>query len=210
MKSHILPNRVFWRLDLATGLSHEFKPRVNSLASLGLLSCSATVGATLQLLTCLVRVHHSGGLQSRATREIQLRVPVSFHNLEQFFTLSHILPLHDSHLNTWLLIAKIRANLVRNKANKMIDKIQPYINQWGLFIGALIHSQWRLFIGILIPKPIRVIHWYSDIQPMRIIHWYSDAQSRGYSVAIVIRLLRIWIMFEYLNYFESIKLRMWI
>ena len=26
VKSHILPNRVFWRLDLATGLSREFKP----------------------------------------------------------------------------------------------------------------------------------------------------------------------------------------
>ena len=54
------------------------------------------------------------------------RVPVSLHNLEQFFKLSHTLPLHDSHLNTGLLIAKIQANLVRNKANKMVDKIQPY------------------------------------------------------------------------------------
>ena len=62
----------------------------------------------------------------RATRKIQLRVPVSLHNLEQFFTLSHTLPLHDSHLNTGLLIAKIQANLERNKANKMVDKIQPY------------------------------------------------------------------------------------
>ena len=32
---------------LATGLSHEFKPRANSLASLGLLSCSATAGMAL-------------------------------------------------------------------------------------------------------------------------------------------------------------------
>ena len=118
VKSQFFPNRVFWRLDLATGLSREFKPRANSLASLRLLSCSATVGATLQLLTCLVHVHHSGGLQPR--------VPVSLHNLEQFLTLSHTLPLHDSRLNTGLLIAKIQANLARNKANKMVDKIQPY------------------------------------------------------------------------------------
>ena len=62
----------------------------------------------------------------RATREIQLRVPASLYNLEHFFTLSHTLPLHDSHLNTGLLIAKIQANLARNKANKMVDKIQPY------------------------------------------------------------------------------------
>ena len=93
-------------------------PRANGLASLGLLPCSATAGATLQLLTCLVHVHHSGGLQPR--------VPVSLHNLEQFLTLSHTLPLHDSRLNTGLLIAKIQANLARNKANKMVDKIQPY------------------------------------------------------------------------------------
>ena len=57
----------------------------------------------------------------RATYEIQPRVLVSLHNLEQFFTLSHTLPSHDSHLNTGLLIAKIQANLARNKANKMVD-----------------------------------------------------------------------------------------
>ena len=62
----------------------------------------------------------------QATCEIQSRVPTSLHNLEYFFTLSHTLPLHDSHLNTRLLIAKIQANLSRNKANKMVDKIQPY------------------------------------------------------------------------------------
>ena len=71
-------------------------------------------------------MHHSGGLQPRATREIQLRVPASLHNLEQFFILSHTLPLHDSHLNTELRIAKIQANFARNKANKMVEKIQPY------------------------------------------------------------------------------------
>ena len=64
----------------------------------------------------------------RATREIQLQVPASLHNLEHFFTLSHTLPLHDSHLNTGLVIATIQANLARNKANKMVDKIQPYRN----------------------------------------------------------------------------------
>ena len=88
---------------------------------LGLLSYSATVGVILQLLACLARVHHSGGLQPRATREIQPRVLASLHKLEQFFTLFHTLPLHDSHLNTRLLIAKIQANLAPNKANKMVD-----------------------------------------------------------------------------------------
>ena len=50
----------------------------------------------------------------------------SLHNLEYFFTLSHSLPLHDSHLNIGLLIAKMQGNLAWNKANKMVDKIQPY------------------------------------------------------------------------------------
>ena len=109
-----------------------------------------------------------------------------------------------------------------------------YLNQWGLFIGTLIPSQWGvthwysdtqanggyslvpwylanggLLIGILIPKPMGVIHWYSDTQPMGVIYWYSDAQSRAYSVTIVIRLLRIWITFEYLHCFESLKVHMW-
>ena len=81
---------------------------------------------TLQLLACLARVQLLAACKPRITREIQSRVPVSLHNLEHFFTLSHTLPLHDSYLNTWLLIAKIQANLTRNKANSMVDTIQPY------------------------------------------------------------------------------------
>ena len=50
------------------------------------------------------------------------------HTLEHFFTLSHSLPLQESHLNTGLLITEIQANLARNKADKMVDKIQPYIS----------------------------------------------------------------------------------
>ena len=128
VKSYFFPNRVFWWLDIATGLSREFKSRVNGLASLGLLSCSTIVGMTLQLLACLIHVHLLAACKLRATRKIQLRVSATLHNLEHFFTLSHTLPLHESHLNTGLLIAKIQANLARNKANKMVDKIQPYIN----------------------------------------------------------------------------------
>ena len=66
------------------------------------------------------------GLPVANQPRVQPRVSASLHNLEHFFTLSHLLPLHDSHLNKGLLIAKIQANLTRNKANKMVDKIQPY------------------------------------------------------------------------------------
>ena len=126
MKRQFLPNRVVWRLDLATRLNREFKPRANGLASLGLLSCSATVGMTLQLARMLYTYANFGGLPIASHPWVQLRVSASLHNLEHFFTLSHSLPLHDSHLSTGLLIAKIQANLAWNKANKIVDKIQPY------------------------------------------------------------------------------------
>ena len=71
--------------------------------------------------TYLARVQLLVACKLRATHEVQSRVLANLHKLEHFFTLSHTLPLHDSHLNTWLLIAKIQANLARNKANKMVD-----------------------------------------------------------------------------------------
>ena len=120
-KSQFFPNRLIWRLGLATGLSRKFKSRANGLASLGLLSYSATAGITLQLLACLARVQLLATCKPRATCEIQSRVPASLHNLQHFFTLSHTLPLPKSHLNTGLLLAKIQANLAHNKANKMVD-----------------------------------------------------------------------------------------
>ena len=81
---------------------------------------------TLQLPHMLHTCANFGGLPFTSHLRVQLRVSASLHNLEHFFTLSHSLPLHDSHLNTRLLIAKIQVNLARNKANKIIDKIQPY------------------------------------------------------------------------------------
>ena len=102
------------------------EPRDYWMASLYFLLCSAPTGITLQLLACLAHVQLLAACKLQATREIQSRVLTTLHNLEYFFTLSHTLPLHDSLLNTVLLIAKIQANLVRNKTNKMVDKIQPY------------------------------------------------------------------------------------
>ena len=116
----------FFKTELAGGLDSRLdwvvsSSRGNWTASLYFLSCSALAGMMLQLLTCLARVQFLAACKPRATHEIQLRVPVSLHNLEHFFTLSHTLPLHDSHLNTGLLIVKIQANLTWNKANKMFD-----------------------------------------------------------------------------------------
>ena len=125
VKSQFFLNRVVWQLDLAIGLSRKFKPRANGLASLGLLSSSATADMPLQLPRMLHTCANFGGLLVAS----HLRVQASLHNLKHFFTLSYSLPLHDSHLNTRLLIAKIQASLARNKANKMVDKIQPYMNE---------------------------------------------------------------------------------
>ena len=104
MKSHILPNRVFWRLDLATRLSCEFKPRANGQASLGLLSCSEQMARRFSFW----HAWHMCFNLAACSREIQSRVPASLHTFEQFFTLSHTLPLHDSHLNTGFLISKYK------------------------------------------------------------------------------------------------------
>ena len=70
---------------------------------------------------CFTCVHLLAACKPWDTRKIQPRVPASLHNLEHFFTLSHTLLLHDSHLNTGLLIAKLQANLAQNKVNKMVD-----------------------------------------------------------------------------------------
>ena len=70
------------------------------MARLDFLSCSATAGMTVQLLYMLHSCASFGGLQAAS----HPRVPTSLHNFEHFFTLSHTLPLHDSHLNTGLLL----------------------------------------------------------------------------------------------------------
>ena len=97
------------RLDWVANSSHEqtelpdwtFCPVVLQLAWLFTFFASFT------------RVHHLTACQSR--------VPATLHKLEHFFTLSHIVPLHDSYLNTGLLIAKLQENLAQNKTNKMAN-----------------------------------------------------------------------------------------
>ena len=111
---------------LVAWLSREFQLRGNRTASCHILSYSAPAGTTLSLLACLTREQ----LLATCSRESPARSSREslffLHILEHFFTLSHSLPLQESHLNTRLLIAKIQANLAWNKANKMVNKIQPY------------------------------------------------------------------------------------
>ena len=121
LKRQIFPNRAFWRLDLATGFSREFKPRANGLANLGLLSCSATAGATLQLLTCLARVQTFGDLQAAThLRDPVARLCFLAHSWAFLHIFSHttltIIPPKYRVTNCW-----ITSKLARNKANKMVD-----------------------------------------------------------------------------------------
>ena len=122
MKSQVFQNRAGSRLDWV-------QPRGNWMASCPILSCSVPAGMTLQLLACLACVQ----LLAACSRELPSRSSHEFlfflHTLEHFFTLSHSLPLEESHLNIGLLIAEIQANLAWNEPNKMVDKIQPYSSE---------------------------------------------------------------------------------
>ena len=73
VKSQLQSNRVFWRLELMTGMSREFELRANYLAKLEVLSCSATVGVTIQLPLHASHVCHFGDLPvARSNREALL------------------------------------------------------------------------------------------------------------------------------------------
>ena len=121
------------------------------MASCPILSCSASAGVTLQLLACLAHeqllVACSRESPTRSSRESLFFL----HTLEHFFTLSHSLPLQESHLNIGLLIAEIQANLAWNKANIMVDKIQPYTYISLIFLTNILIIQY--YVHWLLQKP---------------------------------------------------------
>ena len=121
VKSQVFQNRVGSRLGLVAWLSREFQPRGNWMANCPILSCSAPTGMTLQLLACLTHVQLLAACCHESPARSSRKSLFFLHTLEHFFTLSHSLPLQESHLNTGLLITEIQANLARNKANKMVD-----------------------------------------------------------------------------------------
>ena len=117
----------FSKTELAGGLASRLDWAVSSSRELTKWPVWTICPVVLQLAwrfsfsACLAHVQLLAACKPWAIREIQSRVPVTLPKLEHFFTLSHTLPLHDSHLNTRLLVAKLQANLTRNKANKMVD-----------------------------------------------------------------------------------------
>ena len=70
------------------------------------------------------------------------------HTTWAFFTLSHILPLHNSHLNTGYLIAKLQANLVQNKANTWLNKFNLTVKNSEvcdlLTTGSRVDNPWKV------------------------------------------------------------------
>ena len=96
------------------------------MASCPVLSCNAPASITVHLLECLARVLHLAACSCESLARSSHESLLFLHTLEHFFILSHSLPLQESYLNIGLLIVEIQANLARNKANKMVDKIQPY------------------------------------------------------------------------------------
>ena len=109
----------FFKTELVNNLASQLDrvtSKQNCQTRIFVLQCSNQCDCSSSLHASLVCI-----IQWLASREFQSRVPATLHKLEHFFILSHILPLHDSHLNTGLLIAKLQVNLARNKANKMFD-----------------------------------------------------------------------------------------
>ena len=106
---------------LAAWLSREFQPWGNWTANCPILSYTALVGVTLQLLACLACVLPLAACSRESPARSSHESLFFLHTLEHFFTLLHSLPLQESHQNTGLLIAKIQGNLARNKTNKMVD-----------------------------------------------------------------------------------------
>ena len=124
----------FFKIGLARGLTES---RDNRTASCPILSCSAPTSVTLQLLACLAREQLLAACSHESPTRSSRDSLFFLHTLEHFFTLSHSIPLQESHLNTGLLIAEIQANLVWSKANKMVDKIQPYTcSSISLYFGS--------------------------------------------------------------------------
>ena len=93
-----LQNKAFWWLSLVSDMSCELIAKPDCQ----FLSYSAPAVMTLHLHACFTHV----AFWRVASHESLVR-NLQMHTLLNFFTLSHTQPLHNFHLNTWYLIAKI-------------------------------------------------------------------------------------------------------
>ena len=122
-KGQFFLNRVVWRLNLATWLSRKSESWANCLARLKVLSYSAPASMTLQLPCMLHTCTSFGDLPAVSQLWDPIVRPYWVHILELFFKLSHILPLHESHLNTGFLNAELQENWHGIKPTEWLIKI---------------------------------------------------------------------------------------
>ena len=156
----------FFKAELAGDL---IESRVNWMASLDLLSCSVQLTWQFSFSACFTRVHPLAACQSRATRKIQSWVLTSVHSLEHFFTLSHTLPLHDSHLYTGFLSAELQANLSWNKANTWLIKFNLTLLMCNLLLMTI------LMLGLMV---VRVLVGSTLRSSMAARKWIGDWSLR--------------------------------
>ena len=157
------------------------------MASCPILSCSAPAGMTLQLLACLACEQLLTACSCKSPARSSRESLFFLHSLEHFFTLSHSLPLQESHLNIGLLIAKIQVNLVRNKANKMVDKIQPHNFNIGAsvcvnIITYIFHVYIFLKVSLSICSVFCCTDWSNHL-------WYSAWTNYGCVNAMLVQWL---------------------
>ena len=120
VKRQVFQNRSGSRLGLATWLSREIQSRDNRMAS-------CTVCPVVLYLAWLFTFWHAWHvcyvwrLESASHPREQAASLCFLAHSWAINTLSHSLPLQQTHLNTGLLNAEIQITLVWNKANKMVD-----------------------------------------------------------------------------------------
>ena len=150
VKSQFFQNRAGWRLGLVTWLSRKFKPRANWMARLDFCPVVLQLAWLFSSLACSTHVHLLAACKPWASREIQPRVSASLHSFEHFFTLSHTLSLHDSHLNTRFLSAELQTNLHKIKPTKWLIKFNLKIPKWQMAL------EWG---SIILGWSLIWIHW---------------------------------------------------
>ena len=110
----------------------------------------------------------------------------------------------------YMIMNNLTMNWFWYPANRCYSLVLWYLANRSYSLVLWYPNQWRLFIGTLISKPMEVIHWYSDAQCDH-SHKIVKKMKYGWIFELFWVLKTTYVileMFEYLNYFESLKLLM--
>ena len=83
------------------------------------------------------------------------------HNLELFFTLSHILPLHDSHINTGFLSVELKANWHEIKPTKWLIKFYLTLTHEQFWTSLVTRDDFSCQINVNLD-----FHWACTYKPL--------------------------------------------